>query len=276
MVQRDTDAMFLGTVLRRAREARGISQEGLADRFGYDRTVISKAESGLRPPSPGVARAYATAYPELNGLVEGGLIEQWSEHVRKHGGAVPRFFTGWLDAEGGASALVYWAPILVPGLFQTQAYARTILAVDPDSKEPLDERVAARLERQRILERAEPPMVTVVLAEAVLHRNVGGPAVMHEQLSHLAEIGQRPRVTIQVIPAEIGAHAGLCGDAAIADGQGDPTVVHLSTLTEGETTAEPGTVARVRMITDALRSEALPRGASRELILKVAQQRWTP
>jgi transcriptional regulator with XRE-family HTH domain len=275
-MDRDSDAVFLGTVLRRARDARGITQDGLAARLGYDRTVISKAESGMQPPSPDVARAYAKEFAELNALVEGGLIEQWSEHVRRHGGVVPRFFAGWLDAERSADALFYWAPLLVPGLLQTESYARAILAADPDSKEPLDERVAARLDRQRILSGAEPPMVTAVLAEAVLHRNVGGPAVMHEQLGYLAEAGQRPKVTIQVIPAEVGAHAGLCGDAAIADGQGCPTVVHLSTLTGGETTAEPGTVARVRMITDALRSEALPRGASRELILKVAQQRWTP
>ena len=104
-MERDTDAMFLGTVLRRAREARGISQEGLAARFGYDRTLISKVESGARPPSPDVARAYATEFPQLNGLVEGGLVEQWAEHVRKHGGVVPRFFTAWLDAEGGADGL---------------------------------------------------------------------------------------------------------------------------------------------------------------------------
>jgi transcriptional regulator with XRE-family HTH domain len=273
---RDSDTVFLGKVLRRARLAAGISsQDTLAERLGYERTVIAKAESGQRPPSPDVARAYAAVFPELNALVESGLIEDWAEHVRKHGGVVPKFFSGWLDIEGDATSLFYWAPILVPGPLQTESYARTILAVNPDSTDPLDERVVARLERQQMFSRPEPPMVSVVLAEAVLHRNVGGPTVMHEQLSFLVEISQRPRVMIQVIPAEVGAHTGLSGEAAIADREGEPTVVDQTTLSGGETTADPETVTRVRMITDALRGEALPRGASRERILKLAEELWT-
>jgi transcriptional regulator with XRE-family HTH domain len=273
---RDSDTVFLGKVLRRARLAAGISsQDTLAERLGYERTVIAKAESGQRPPSPDVARAYAAVFPELNALVESGLIEDWAEHVRKHGGVVPKFFSGWLDVEGNATALFYWAPLLVPGPLQTESYARTILAVDPDSTDPLDERVTARLERQHILSRPDPPMISVVLAEAVLYRNVGGPAVMHEQLSFLAEVSQRPRVLIQVIPAEVGAHAGLAGVASMADQEGEPTIVHQATLSGGETTADPETVAKVRMITDALRSEAFPRGASRERILKVSEEQWT-
>ncbi|HEY2576858.1 MAG TPA: helix-turn-helix transcriptional regulator [Streptosporangiaceae bacterium] len=273
---RDSDTVFLGKVLRRARLAAGISsQDTLAERLGYERTVIAKAESGQRPPSPDVARAYAAVFLELNALVESGLIEDWAEHVRKHGGVVPKFFSGWLDIEGDATSLFYWAPILVPGPLQTESYARTILAVNPDSTDPLDERVVARLERQQMFSRPEPPMVSVVLAEAVLHRNVGGPTVMHEQLSFLVEISQRPRVMIQVIPAEVGAHTGLSGEAAIADREGEPTVVDQTTLSGGETTADPETVTRVRMITDALRGEALPRGASRERILKLAEELWT-
>ena len=89
-MERDSDAMFLGTVLRRARIVAGISsQDELADRLGYERTVIAKAESGQRPPSPDVARAYAREFPQLNTLIETGLIEEWADHVKEERRIVP-------------------------------------------------------------------------------------------------------------------------------------------------------------------------------------------
>jgi transcriptional regulator with XRE-family HTH domain len=274
-MERDLDAMFLGTVLRRARIAAGItSQDELADRLGYERTVIAKAESGQRPPSPDVARAYAQEFPQLNALIDHGLIEEWSEHIRKNGGSFPKFFVDWVDAEKNAATLFYWAPILVPGMLQVESYARTILATEPGESESPDVLLAGRLERQQVLSRPQPPAVTVVMAEAVLHRGVGGPAVMYEQLTHLAEVGQQSKVMIQVIPAEVGAHAGLAGPVSIADHEERPTVVHLDSFTAGQTTGAPEIVAKVRQMSDMLRCEALPRGASQELIMKVAKERW--
>lgn len=271
MAEVDPDAAFLGKVLRRARVQAGIrSQEELAERFGYDRTVINRAESGHRI-SPDVAHAYAEAFPELNALVQSGLIEDWAEHVRQNGGSsFPKNFGKWVDAEVVAATLFYWAPTLVPGILQTEAYARAILATTP-SDEPLEIRLADRMGRQEILSRAHPPVVTAVLSEAVLHRRVGGPGVMYEQLSYLADIPY-PKVMIQVIPAEVGAHAGLEGAASISEREGGPTIVYLESLTAPQTTGEPEKVARVREITAILHSEALSRGASRELILKVAEE----
>jgi transcriptional regulator with XRE-family HTH domain len=275
-MERDSDAMFLGTVLRRARIAAGItSQDELADKLGYERTVIAKAESGHRPPSPDVARAYAREFPQLNALIETGLIEEWADHVRQNGGSFPTFFVDWVEAETKAATLFYWAPILVPGILQVESYARAILATEPEDTESPDVRLAGRMGRQEIMSRPQPPSVTVVIAEAVLHRGIGGPAVMYEQLTHLAEVSQRPKVMIQVIPAEIGAHAGLAGPVSIADREGGPTVVHLDSFTAGQTTSAPEIVARVRQMTDMLRCEALPRGASQDLIMKVTKERWT-
>lgn len=275
-MDRDSDAMFLGKVLRRARMAAGItSQDELADKLGYERTVIAKSESGHRPPSPDVARAYAREFPQLNALIETGLIEEWAEHVRKNGGSFPTFFVDWVEAETKAATLFYWAPILVPGILQVESYARAILATAPDDIESSDARLAGRMGRQEVLSRPQPPSVTMVMAEAVLHRAVGGPAVMYEQLTHLAEASERPKVMIQVIPTEIGAHSGLGGAVSIADREGGPTVVHLDSFTAGQTTSAPEVVARVRQMTDMLRCEALPRGASQELIVRVAKEQWT-
>jgi len=149
-----------------------------------------------------------------------------------------------------------------------------ILATEPDETESLDVLLAGRMGRQQVLSRPQPPAVTVVMAEAVLHRGVGGPAVMYEQLTHLADESQQPKVMIQVIPAEVSAHAGLGGAASIADREGEPTVVHLDSFTAPQTTRAPGIIAKVRQRSDMLRGEALPRSASHELIMKVAEEEW--
>jgi transcriptional regulator with XRE-family HTH domain len=179
-MDKDSDASFLGTELKRARLAAGIaSQEELAAELGFSRTVIAKAESGYRPPSPDVAEAYARRFPHLNALVDDGLIERWAEHVRKNGGVFPKFLHSWVDGEKTATGLFYWEPMIVPGILQIEPYARAILAADPNSDETVDARVAGRLERQQILSRSRPPMVSVVLAEEVLHRCVQSAEVMH-------------------------------------------------------------------------------------------------
>jgi Domain of unknown function (DUF5753) len=139
---------------------------------------------------------------------------------------------------------------------------------DPDKIEQL---VQARMDRQRIFDRSGPPSFWAVLDEAVLRRPIGGAKVMHDQLLHLTDLGARASVSIHVIPAATAAHVGLLGAFAIAGFGGDaPGMVYFESPDEGQTTRDPGTVARIGLTFEALRSEALPRGASRDLILKVA------
>lgn len=268
----DSDAMYLGKVLRRARLGAGYrSAEALAEQWGYERTVIAKAESGQRPPSPELARKYAERFPELNALVESGLIEEWAEHVRQTGGALlQRNWGKWIDIERVAITLFYWATTLIPGMFQTEAYARVVLGRTP-SDEPLEARLAERMNRKEVLSRPHPPVVNVIISEAVLHRCVGGPEIMREQLLYLADIPY-PKVVIQVIPAEIAAHPGLEGAGSIAEQEGGPTIVYLESLAAPQTTGEPEIVANVREITGLLRAEALHRGASRDLIVRLADE----
>jgi hypothetical protein len=164
-----------------------------------------------------VAEAYAREFSELNALVEDGLIERWADFVRKNGGVFPKFIHSWIDNEKTATGLFYWEPILVPGILQIEAYARAILTHELNSQESLDARVAARLERQQILSGPQSPMVSVVLAEKVLHGGIGSAEVMRDQLTYLTEVSRQPKVTIQVIPATVGAHAGMGAPVAIAD-----------------------------------------------------------
>jgi transcriptional regulator with XRE-family HTH domain len=265
-------AAFLGAELRRARAAAGMSQEQFSRSLGFDRTVITKAETGERPPSPEVAAAIDEAFPHLD-----GLFSRLTLLARRANGRYPEWFREWVDAEQQATALRTWQPILVPGLLQTRDYARALfqawqLAASSDD---LDTLVGGRIERQAILDRADPPELLAVLDEAVLHRRVGSAKIMGDQLGHLGEMSCRPAVTIQIVPAEVGTHAGLLGGFFVGSFDDTPVIVYAETAVEGITIDKPALVSKAAQAFERLRSEALPRGASRDLIRRVAEQRWT-
>jgi hypothetical protein len=131
------------------------------------------------------------------------------------------------------------------------------------------------LERQAIVEHADAPQFWHVLDEAVLHRRIGSSKVMHDQLVQLADLAELPKVSVQIVPASVGEHAGLLGAFVIADVEGAASMVYLETAAEGQVTDSPAIVAHVTYRFDSLRSEALPRSASRDLIMKIAEEEWT-
>lgn len=265
-------AAFLGAELRRARVAAGMSQEQFSRSLGFDRTVITKAETGERPPSPEVAAAIDEAFPHLD-----GLFSRLTLLARRANGRYPEWFREWVDAEQQATGLRTWQPILVPGLLQTRDYARALFqAWQPAAtSDDLDALVGARMERQAILDLADPPELLAVLDEAVLHRRVGSAKIMGDQLAYLGEMSCRPAVTIQIVPAEVGTHAGLLGGFFVGSFDDTPVIVYAETAVEGITIDKPALVSKAAQAFERLRSEALPRGASRDLIRRVAEQRWT-
>jgi hypothetical protein len=179
-------------------------------------------------------------------------------------------------AERRATSLCWWEPLLVPGLLQTADYARAILAAGPDTTDDeVDELVSARIERQAIFDRPRPPKLWAVLDEAVLYRLIGSRKIMHEQLLHLADTSGHPGITVQVVPAGVGAHAGLLGGFAIASNGSAPGTVYMESPDQGLTTEQPSVVGKLSLTFDTLRAEALPRGASKDLIRKIAGERWT-
>jgi hypothetical protein len=151
-----------------------------------------------------------------------------------------------------------------------------VLATRPrTTSDELETLVAARLSRQVILDRKDPPLLWVLLDEGVLHRPVGTPTVMCAQLLRLAELCDEPYVTLQVIPFSAGGHIGLLGAFVIAEMGDLPGIVYLETAADGQTVEDAATVSQVALRFDSLRSEALPRSASKDLIVKVAEDKWT-
>jgi transcriptional regulator with XRE-family HTH domain len=264
-------AAFLGGELRRARVSAGFSsQDALASALGFDRTVVTKAETGERPPTDDVLAAWCQAC-----RLDVELFARLVRLARRADGPVPTWFEDWLEAEGAAQSLRIWSPVLIPGLLQTAEYARALLlAAQSDiSDDAIGALVTARLDRQAILDRVGPPDLVVVLDEAVLHRLVGTPQVMHDALVRVAEVSRRPYVVVQVVPASNGANAGLGGAFDIAAADGMPETLRMEGV-EDQTTEKRSLVRKAAVAFDRVRGDALPRDASRDLVLKVADERW--
>ena len=164
----------------------------------------------------------------------------------------------------------------MPGLLQTEAYARALLSASALlAPEEIEQQVVARLERQEILTRDNPPLLTVVIDEFVLRRPVGGPGVMSEQLQHLAKVGaSMPRVRIHVVPLSVGAYAGLNGPFVIATPPVGEDIVYLEGQFHGQTSDRAEDVKHAVQVWESIRGEALPHQQSLELISEVAET-WT-
>jgi transcriptional regulator with XRE-family HTH domain len=259
---------FFGSELRRARAATGLSQEQLGQRLGYSAALVGKVETGERVPSADFAKRCDQALPGA-----GGLFARLHALTQRWDGGYPSWFGDWVEAERRAESLCYWEPLLVPGIVQTADYARALFEAWRQAKDQIDQLISARMERQSVLDRPDPPSLWVIVDEGVLRRSIGSAKIMYDQLTHLADLADRPEVTMQVIPAEVGAHVGLQGGFAIARADGASTV-YLERPNQGHTTQTPSVAAAVSAYFDTLRAEALARAASRDLIKRVAEEQW--
>ena len=269
----ETDpAAFLGDELARARLAAGFSsQQALADHLGFDRSVIGKSESGDRAPSPEVLSAWVKACD-----LDPEHYTRLATLARRADGPIPRWFETWLAAEAQATMLKYWSPIIMPALFHTAGYARALLlaAQTDTTEETIESLVTAKLERATILDRADPPEVVAVIDELVLGRLIGSPEVMHGQLTHVAELAERPYVCVQVVPTVVGATAGLSGAVNLASVDGTADVLHTDAVPEGHTTESRSQVRAAAVAFERTRQHALPHAQSLALVLKVANELW--
>jgi transcriptional regulator with XRE-family HTH domain len=257
--------------LRAQRESAGLTQEQLARLMGYSTSVIAKLETCRTIPSPQHAgqadEGLATpgTFRRLRQAMINGTHEPW---VR-----------AYLEMEERATVLRWWESLVVPGLLQTEAYARAMIRAGRpgDSDADIERLVTARLSRQAIWERPDPPppMLFVVLGEAVLRQRVGDAEIMRGQLGHLVEAASNPRITIQVLPFAAAAHPGLLGPLLVASFDNDRDAAYLDNALDGQVTERRKQVARVALLYDTLRIEALTPGASTDMMVKVAEETWT-
>lgn len=269
----------LASELRRLREAAKLTIDEVGEKLECSASKISRIETGHVGVTPRDVRdmleLYALAEDEREALV------QLAREARKKGWwhAFNEVFTGaFVGLESDASSLRTYQSLLVPGLLQTEDYTRAVIkAIAPDySEEIVERRVTARQSRQTLLNDQQPPEFWVIMDEAVLHRTVGGPDIMRGQLRRLLETAQLPHVTLQVLPFEAGAHAGMEGPFMILGfpEQADPDVVYVENTTSGSYLEEPSEVHRYTLMFDHLRATAL-KPADTLLMVKQAAERLT-
>jgi transcriptional regulator with XRE-family HTH domain len=268
--ERDKTALSLfADEMKAAREQRGWSQAELAERIPYSLSTISMAEALHRVPTKDFALHLDNAFGTP------GTFARLEARLRDL--PFPASFRPFAAYEAEATALYVFEHSLIPGLLQTPDYARAVLATRPNTAEDeIDNLVTARLARQAILTREDPPapLLWALIDEGALHRPVASAEVMYEQLMYLVELSRRPNITVQVVPYSAGGHTGLLGACVIADMDSSPGILYVEDIADGRVFEDPGTVSLVTLRYKSLQSEALPKGASRELIARVAEEQW--
>ncbi len=267
----------LGAELRRYREQAGLTIDVVADRLACSKSKVSRIETGHTTATPRDVQELMNVYG-ADGAACGELV-QIAREARQKGWWHPytTLLTGaYVGMEAAAKRIRAYEGMVVPGLLQTEHYAKAMLFTSrPDiDEDEAERRIRVRMQRQSLLIQDDPIDLWVVLDEAVLSRPVGGDAVMRGQLVQLLEAADMPNVTLQVLPFAAGAHAGMDGTFAILDfpDPQDPDVVFAENATGGLFLEKTDELFKYHVIFRALHTAALPPDESAALIADLAKE----
>jgi transcriptional regulator with XRE-family HTH domain len=267
--------------LKRLRDAAGLTGEQVADQMGWSAAKVYRIEGDrVRVLARDVQRLltlYGVAGEQADAVLELARLARAKDWWHQYSGAIPEWFQFYVGLEAATTAMHEYNAELVTGLLQTEAYARalTAAAMRADSTDDDTERqIAVRMERQKRLTAPDAPTLWAVMNEAVLHRQVGGPQVMRDQLAHIGQLAARPTVTIQVLPYAAGAHPAMLGSFTVMKfpDPADRDIVYIEAETGALYLEKPDDVNRYSLMIDYLRAQALGPAESRALIAQLAAQ----
>jgi transcriptional regulator with XRE-family HTH domain len=273
--------IVLGAQLRRLRERRNITLEAAGHVIRASHSKISRMELGrvsfrIRDVADLLTLYDVTEESErepLLALVGRANITGWWHNYND---VLPNWFETYVGLEESATVIRNYEVQFVPGLLQSEGYARAVvrLGFPSASEEELERRVRLRMARQRLLHGAEPPHVWAVLDEAVLRRSLGGAEVMRGQIDHLIEALDLPNVTVQIVPFSVGGHAAAGGPFSILRfSQHDlPDVVYLEQLTSAVYLEKREEVDSYLEVMERLCIEAEQVSRTREILLRIREQ----
>lgn len=248
--------MKLAAAIRRHRKRAGLTQLQLANMIPCSDKTLSAIETGRERLSRGMVVAIETSLD----LPPGTLVDLFDLADNE---SLPRWARDWFAEERRTSKLRAFELALIHGLVQTEEYARVLLKDESA--------VQARMDRQSILTADEPPTLHVVLDEAVLHREVGGPQIMHNQLKHLTECVTE-KCTVQIVPSSMNPHrSGSFIIGTVDNGE----VAYVETAVRGIVTSSYEDVMSLNDIWETIRTHALSQRESLEFIRRTAEKRWT-
>jgi transcriptional regulator with XRE-family HTH domain len=269
----------LALELRRLRESAKLTCEEVAERMECSASKISRVETGRVSVSPRDVRdmleIYGTSPDQRDSLVQLARESRQKGWWHAYGDTVQPHFATYLGLESAASEIRIYEVCLIHGLLQTEDYARAVITAGMvnSPRADIERHVALRMERQRV-SKATPPKVWVVLDEAALRRQVGGPEVMRVQLEYLLELAALPNVSLQVIPFGGGAHPAMGRPFVVLvfGERADPDVVYLEDLTSALWVENVDEVDRYNVFFNHLRATALSFERSAALITSVLKE----
>lgn len=265
----------LGTLLRALRNERGLTVDQVAAELLCSPSKVSRMETGQRGATArdirDLCELYSVTDPEerarMTRLAAEGKQQGWWQSYELD------YFATYVGLEESATSMRQYQSTTIPGLLQTPEYARVTCEVldPPVPTERIDVLVEVKMRRQRRLS-GEPPLpLHVILDEAVLHRAVGGPAVMSTQLDHVTAAARKHDVTVQVIPFSAGAHSAMDSTFTVLDFAGSvSSVVYVEGLVGWIYLERPHDIARYERIFERLQSSALGPQESVELIARIS------
>jgi hypothetical protein len=238
-----------------------------------DRSRRHRGTTRIRGPNVGVLRRRGRAKEAWLTIAKQARKRGWWTPFSR---AIPEWFTVYIGLEEEASRIKEYESEIIPGLFQTEGYIRALMNAAPvqPSEDEANRRVAVRLKRQQLLTDSDAPKLWVILSEAALRREVGGPSVMSEQLHQLYELSRLPNATVQILPFSAGAHPSMQNGFVILGFPDpiDPDVVYVEYRTGSICLEQTSDIETYETIFDHLRAKALDRDESQALIQRIADE----
>lgn len=270
----------LAAELRRLREKAGLTHEETAAQLGsgWSRYKVSRIEQTITKPTLTGVEAMLELYG-VDTATRAALVELHKNAWRRGWWTDYRdvFQGSYIAMEDDADRIDSWNPQLVPGLLQTDEYAREVIRTwTRDDEAETQRRLMVRMTRRALLTRADPPApkLTTVIDEAVLRRPIGGADVMRGQLHALVDAGHRSNVTVRVLPSSTGTHAGLDGPFIILGFPSDlsPDIAYVEIKAGDAYVEDIGEVNRFRMDYQSLLGAALSPEESADFIAAITRE----
>ncbi|GAA5181548.1 helix-turn-helix transcriptional regulator [Rugosimonospora acidiphila] len=275
----------LANELRGLRTAAGLTREDVTAKTAINGATMYRIESAKVRPQRRTLLTLLDLYGVADADRRADLVEMSQRAnelnwLHRYESELPEAHLTYISFEAEARGTRNYESLFVPGLLQTEDYARAVISggLPFAGKDEVEPRVEARMRRKPFLARTPPFQLWAILDEAVLHRLVGGPTVMAAQLARLVETADAPDITIQVLPYALGAHPGMAGSFAIMDfpDPADPELVYIDSMAGDLFLERDADVRRYTRIFEYLRAAALGPADSLRLISDIASstEQW--
>jgi transcriptional regulator with XRE-family HTH domain len=271
----------LAAELRALRASSGLTRDEVVERTGINAVTMYRIEHARVRPQTRTLRTLLDLYgvdkdqqTELVGLLRDARERGW---LHAYQSELPEQYMNFIGFEGEAESAWEYESLFVPGLLQTEDYARSVISgtLPFASRDEVERRVEVRIERQEVLRNENPLRLWSIVDEAALRRQVGKTAVMRAQLRHLIEACELPNITFQVIPFDAGAHPGMAGSFIVLQftEEAIPDVIYVETMAGELFLEEESDIRRYKLVFEHLRAVSASPDASRSLLAALATER---